>query len=50
MASYPDPDLGIAMETEPVPWFSVDYGVYNGAPDAIRALISLDNGLRPSYV
>ena len=38
MASYPDPDLGIALGIEPVLWFSVNFGVYNGAPDASRSL------------
>ena len=38
LASYPDPDLGIALGIDPVPWFSVNFGVYNGDPDASRNL------------
>jgi porin len=38
LASYPDPDLGFALGIEPMPWLSVNFGVYNGAPDADRSL------------
>jgi porin len=38
LASYPDPDMGIALGTDPVPWFSFDLGVYTGDPNANRSL------------
>lgn len=38
LASYPDQDLGAVLGTAPIPWFSVNLGVYNGDPDGRRSL------------
>jgi porin len=37
LPSYPDQDLGVALGIAPVPWFSVNLGVYNGDPDGSRS-------------
>jgi porin len=38
LGTYPDQDLGVGLGVAPIPWFSVNLGVYNGDPDGSRSL------------
>ena len=44
LVTYPDPDWGIIFGIEPVDWFSLNVGVFQGRPDGGRSLgNTLDN-------
>lgn len=38
LVTYPDPDWGIVLGIEPVHWFSMNVGVFQGRPDGSRSL------------
>ena len=44
LVTYPDQDWGVVVGIEPVDWFSMNIGVYQGRPDGGRSISStLDN-------
>ena len=44
LVTFPDPDWGLVVGVEPVRWFSVKTGIYQGRPDGGRSLgDTLDN-------
>ncbi len=38
LVTYPDPDWGVAMGAQPVEWFSINAGLYQGRPDGGRSI------------
>ena len=51
LTTYPDQDWGVTVGLEPLEWFSVNLGVYQGEPDGGRALgTTLDELENPMYM
>lgn len=45
LVTYPDQDWGIVLGIEPVDWFSMNFGVYQGRPDGGKSIGNTIDGL-----
>lgn len=50
LVTYPDQDWGLVLGIEPVDWFSMNIGVYQGSPDGGRAITNTLENLRGPMV
>lgn len=50
LVTYPDQDWGVVLGVEPVEWFSINIGVYQGRPDGGRSIGNTIDNLRGPMV